>query len=101
MSFLVKTKPGTSYPEFFDHWLDVHAPNVRAVMRRAGGFRYVVSHSVDPEREPYAGLAELYFPDPSAWKRFRETVKPDGMERWVDAEKTVVLRSGTEMVGIP
>jgi hypothetical protein len=101
MSFLVKAKRGTNYTELFDHWLDVHVPNVADVMRRVGGFRYVVNHSVDPEHEPFAGLAELYFPDPSGWTRYRETIKPDGMERWVDPDNTIVLRARTEMVGIP
>jgi hypothetical protein len=101
MSFLVKAKPGTSYTDLFDHWLDVHVPNVRHVMERVGGFRYVVNHSVDPEHEPFAGLAELYFPEPSGWTRYRETIKPDGMERGVDPDNTIVLRANTELVGIP
>jgi hypothetical protein len=70
-------------------------------MYLAGGFRYVVSHSIDPDNEPFAGMAELYFPDASGWSRYREVMKPDGMERWVDGERTVVLRAHTEMIGIP
>lgn len=101
MSFLVAAKPDTDYEVFFAHWLDVHVPNVKATMDTVGGFRYVVSHSLDPVDEPYAGMAELYFRDPSGWAGYRETIKPDGMERWVDGERMHVLRAHTEMVGIP
>ncbi len=59
MSFLVGAKPGTDYAAFFDHWLNVHVPNVRATMEDVGGFQYVVNHSMEPETVPYAGLAEL------------------------------------------
>ena len=41
----------------FDHWLDVHVPNVREVMGKIGGFRYVVSHSLEPDTE-HAGMAD-------------------------------------------
>ena len=100
VTFLVKALPGIDYDELFPHWLGVHAPNVRGVMEEAGGFRYVVSHSMTPNTEPYAGMAELYFPDVDAWRRYKGTIQPDGMERWVDASGTVVLRSHTEMIGI-
>ena len=99
MSFLVKVKPDTDHNEFFDHWLSVHAPNVNGVMHEVGGFRYVISHSIEPEREPYAGMAELYFADPSGWERYQQIIKPDGMERWVDG--VTVLTSDTEMIGLP
>ena len=46
-------------------------------------------------------MAELYFADPSGWKRYRETINPDGMERWVDPTATLALRGRTEMIGIP
>ena len=51
--------------------------------------------------EPYAGLAELYFHDESGWARYREAIKPDGMEEWVDPNGTLVLRGRTEMIGLP
>jgi hypothetical protein len=101
MTFLVKAKTATPFDELFEHWLNVHVPNVTNVMRKVDGFRYVVSHSIDPANEPYAGMAELYFSDDSGWKRYRETIKPDGMERWVDGEATLALRGRTEMIGIP
>ena len=76
-------------------------PNVTATMNEVGGFRYVVSHSLEPAAESYAGMAELYFSDASGWASYRDHIRPDGMERYVDADATLVFYSGTEMVGIP
>ena len=101
VTFLVAAKAGTDYAAFFKHWLDVHVPNVKGTMDAVGGFRYAVSHSFEPADEPFAGMAELYFHDPSGWAAYRETIKADGMERWVDGERMLVLRAHTEMVGIP
>jgi len=100
VTFLVALKAGADRDAFFAHWLDVHVPNVRETMTAVGGFRYVVGHSLEPETEPYAGMAELYFPDPAGWAAYRERIEPDGMAEWVDYDATAVLQSGTEMVGI-
>ena len=101
MTYLVAAKPGTDYDAFFAHWLNIHVPNVKATMQSVGGFRYVVSHSIDPGDEPYAGMAELYFHDPSGWLGWREAIQPDGMEAWIDGQRMLILGSCTEMVGIP
>jgi len=101
ISFLVKAKPGTDYEAFFTHWLNVHVPNVKNIMNWVGGFRHIVSHSVEPTEAPYAGLAEIYFHDASGWDRYRELIKPDGMEEWVDPAGMQILRGSTEMIGIP
>ncbi len=101
VTFLVKTKEGVEFGPFFEHWLSVHVPNVKATMEQVDGFSYVVSHSIDPQSEPYAGMAELYFHDESGWSRYRETIRPDGMEQWVDPDGTLVLRASTEMIGLP
>lgn len=101
ISFLVGAKKGTDFDKFFSHWLSVHVPNVRSVMEQVGGFRYTVSHSIDPLAEPYAGLAELYFPDESGWTKYVETIKADGMEEWVDGQNMLVLSGQTEMIGVP
>ena len=101
ITFLVAAKTNTDFDALFAHWLDVHVPNVTSVMHQVGGFRYVVSHSLNPEQEPYAGMAELYFPDASGWQRYRETIEPDGMERWGSDTETLALRAHTEMIGIP
>lgn len=100
ITFLVGLKQGADCGALFDHWLDVHVPNVTRTMAAVGGFRYVVSHSLEPEAEAYAGMAELYFPDAAGWAGFREQIRPDGMERWVDDNAIMVFYSGTEMVGI-
>lgn len=84
---------------FFDHWLKVHVPNARSVMQQVGGFRYIVSHSLDPLQAPYVGMAELYFPNHGNWLEFIKALKPDGMEKWVDS--SLVLGAVTEMIGIP
>jgi len=100
ISFLVKAKPDTDYDKLFPHWLNVHVPNVRSVMEQVGGFRYTVNHSINPQSEPYAGLAELYFPDETGWAKYQQTITADGMEEWVD-RGTLVLSGRTEMIGLP
>jgi hypothetical protein len=101
VTYLICQQPDTDSGDFFEHWLNVHVPNVRATMNEVGGFRYVVSHSLEPAAESYAGMAELYFLDPSGWAGYRERIRADGMEKWVDVDNIQVLFSGTEMVGIP
>ena len=101
ITYLVAAKPAADIDALLRHWLDIHVPNVAATMQRAGGFRYVVSHSIAPADEPYAGMAELYFHDAGDCERWREIIEPDGMERWMDGERTLALGADTEMVGIP
>ena len=79
----------------FDHWLDVHVPNVREVMGKIGGFRYVVSHSLEPDTEPYAGMAELYFPNEKGWDDYRAVFEPDDGD-FIDKEGTMRFHSGTD-----
>ena len=101
VTYLVAARPDTDYDEFFAHWLNIHVPNVKATMEAVGGFRYVVSHSIDPINEPYAGMAELYYHDPKDSVRWRETIEADGMEKWIDSTRMLILSARTEMVGIP
>ena len=101
VSFLVKAKEDTDFDKFYSHWLNTHVPNVRSVMEQVGGFRYVVSHSINPLAEPYAGLAELYFHDEAEWTKYGKIIRPDGMEEWVDGGGTLVLGGRTEMIGLP
>ena len=100
VTFLVKAKPDVEWDEFFRVWLEDHAPNVKETMNKIGGLRYVVSHSISPDNEPYAGMAELYFPDPSGWARYGETITPDPFGPMVDPEGSVWFGSDTEMIGI-
>ena len=101
VSFFVKARSDCNYDAFFAHWLNVHVPNVRKTLIAANGFGYVVSHSIEPDLERYAGLAEVYFRDETGWARYRDAIEPDGMEEWVDPTGTLVLRARTEMIGIP
>ncbi|MDK1025262.1 MAG: EthD domain-containing protein [Gammaproteobacteria bacterium] len=101
VSYLVKAKVGIDFDQFYSHWLHTHVPNVSSIMAQVGGFRYVVSHSIEPQVEPYAGLAELYFHDEAEWAEYRKAIKPDGMEEWVDGRGTLVLGAKTEMIGLP
>ena len=101
VNFLVKAKEGADFDKFYSHWLNTHIPNVRSTMDKVEGFRYVVSHSIDPQAEPYAGMAELYFHDETGWTKYQEVIKPDGMEDWIDRDGTLVLIGRTEMLGLP
>ena len=98
---LLSAKPGVNADDLFAHWLGVHAPNVRGVLEQVGALRYVVSHSMEPDVDPYVGMAEVYFPDKDALRRFGELYKPDGLENMHDASARLQFMSGTEMVGIP
>lgn len=100
VTFMVALQDGADRNALFDHWLDVHVPNVRATMEKVGGFRYAVSHSLEPKTEPYVGMAELYFPDASGWSAYKENIRSDGMEQWVDYDAMAIFHSRTEMVGI-
>ncbi len=97
---LVAARPGVDVQHMFDHWLHAHGPNVQETMTKVGGFRYAVSLSTDLEHAPYAGMAELYFPDRTAQAAFWDILKPDGFQEFSDPERTVRFRCGTEMVGI-
>ena len=101
ITFLVAAKPDIDFAALFDHWLQVHIPNVRETMHKVGGTRYVVSHSLQPEEEAFAGMAELYFPTFDGWRDYKANIKDDGMGQWVADEGTHILRAHTEMVGIP
>lgn len=97
---LVPLREGVSMEKLVDHWLDVHLPNVVENLKKVGGFRYVVNLSTDMDRAPYAGMPELWFPDLAAQQRFWQEIKPDGFAEVADAERTVRLLCGTEMVGV-
>ena len=101
VTFLVTAKPNLDWSDFYRTWLEDHAPNVRKVMSEIGGFHYVISHSMNPNGEPYAGMAELCFTDPSGWRKYGETITPDAFTPMVDTESSVWFGSDTRMIGIP
>lgn len=99
LTSLVTAKPGVNHDAMYRQWLDVHAPTAAAVIEKHGGFRYVVSLSLDPANAPYTAMAELYFDNADAWQACAAELTPDGMEAYI--ERTEFLTAGTEMVGIP
>ena len=100
-TFLVSAKKGIDYDQLFQHWLGAHAANAKSVLEKTGGFRYVIGHSTQPKTSKYVGMAELYFSRPDQFLDFNKSLEPDGMEKWIDAEKMSVLVSTTKMIGIP
>jgi hypothetical protein len=100
-TFLVSAKKDVDYDQLFQHWLGAHAANAKSVLEKTGGFRYVIAHSTQPKTSKYVGMAELYFSRRDQFLDFNKTLQPDGMEKWIDAEKMSVLVSTTKMIGIP
>lgn len=99
ITYLVTARPDVDYTAFYDHWLDVHVPSVLDTMNTTGGIRYVVSHSLDPASEPYAGMAELYFQDEASAQAFGRALPDDGIGAFIaDLD---LYTSGTEFIGIP
>ena len=99
--FLVAARSGVDFEAMFDHWLNVHVPNVMNTMRQADGLRYNLSLSIDPLNAPYAGLAELYFGSRDDWVRYRDLITADGLETYVNDEASFYVGCETEMIGIP
>jgi len=97
---LLVAKADTDHDALFDHWLNIHAPNVARVMEQVGATRYVISHSMEPDIDPYVGMAELYFPDKDSLRSYLKIYESDGIENFVDADAQLVFRSTTELVGI-
>ncbi len=98
---LVKPREGVDLEAMHRHWLEVHAPYAAEVFARVGAYRYVVGLSVCPEKEAFAGMAEMYFHEPNGMQRYVEEAEPDGMDDFVDGAGTLVFETGTEMIGIP
>lgn len=61
----------------------------------------MISQSMEPAVDPYAGMAELYFPDKDALRRYLDTYESDGIEQLGDRNAQLTFRSTTELVGIP
>ncbi|MEM7405697.1 MAG: EthD domain-containing protein [Pseudomonadota bacterium] len=96
---LVAARPGVDLDDMFAHWLGAHVTNVMQCLEQVGGLRYVVSLSTDLEHAPYAGMAELYFPDAAARTAFWDIIQPDGFQDFVDAGKTRRFTGATEFIG--
>jgi len=98
---ILTAKADADVGALFDHWLNVHAPNVAGVMNQVGATRYVISQSTEPDVDPYVGMAEMYFPDKTALRNYLNMYESDGIEQFVDSDAQLTFRSSTEMIGIP
>ena len=96
---LVAARQEVDIDAMFSHWLEVHAPNVVRCMEEVGGIRYMVSLSTDLAHAPYAGMAELYFPDELARQAFWDIIEPDGFQDYADPETTRRFVASTEFIG--
>lgn len=101
VNYLVPALEDIDYDAFYQHWLEVHVPNIRSWMIESGGFRYVVSHSIFPDLAPYAGMAELYFHHERDWQKCQTLMRADGMEKFVDSARMDIMYGDTEMIGVP
>lgn len=99
--FLLPKKSGVIYEEFLECWRSIHVPVVLSAMQQSGGFRYCFSESLDSDNAPWAGMAELFFPDQSAARTFLSLVPPDDFQNYYDRDNRLMLGSVTEMIGIP
>ena len=68
-------------------------------MGKIGGFRYVVSHSLEPDTSPTRGWPSS-ISNEKGWDDYRAVFEPDGFGDLIDPEATLRFHSGTEMVGI-
>ncbi len=93
----VRRRDDVSADEFFDHWLQIHAPNVGEYLTRTdGAFRYVVNHAIDaPDDAPFHGVAELWYADEAASQAHLGAVPLDGFEQ---LSSDILFLKGREQV---
>lgn len=96
----VKAREGVSHDQITEQWLTVHAPNVARAFAAAGGIRYVVNISTEPEVDGWAGMAELWFDPSGGWEKLVSLVEPDGFHRYADVFGAQHHLGHTEMLGI-
>lgn len=91
----VRRAPGVDAGQFFDHWLDVHAPNVAATLGAVdGGLRYVVNHATDADDDArFHGVAEVWYRDGEAAKAHLAAIGDDGFNELC---ADVLFTMGTE-----
>ncbi len=96
---LVSAKSGIDRQDIYQHWLDVHAPNVARELRStAGGLRYAVSFATQGPSEPeFAGMAELWYQSADASRAHAEKLEDDGFGRYTGAATMLI---GREIVGV-
>ncbi len=99
LTALVRAKASVDRQDLYQHWLDVHAPNVARVLRStAGGLRYALSFATQGPDEPeFAGMAELWYESAGASRAHAEKLKDDGFGRYTDGATMLV---GREIIGV-
>lgn len=98
---LAVARAGVDFEALYRCWLTEHAADVARVLHRAGGFRYVVSLSLEPAAEPYVAMSELYFTAADGFTRLQAEADFGALDRWLQPERSLVFRSTTELIGIP
>ena len=93
-------KDQRDHETFTDYWLNDHAPRVANRQQEAGALRYVVSISQESD-ELYAGMSELYFESAATARKYFSVREQDELESWLNQDRTLVMTSQTEMIGIP
>ena len=100
VTMLAALKDQSDHQTFTEYWLNDHAPRAVDRQREAGALRYVVSISYESD-EPYAGMAELYFENTATARKYFSEREQDELESWLDKDRSLVMTSQTEMIGIP
>lgn len=100
LTALVRPKAGADRDALYQHWLNVHAPNVAAGLEATeGALRYVLSLATQGASEPeLAGLAELWYESAGASRAHAEKLADDGFGRYAEPAGLLV---GREIVGVP
>lgn len=99
LTVFVRRRPGTSADAFFEHWLDVHGPNMgRHLEATDGGLRYVINfdHGADDDAE-FHGVAEVWYRDSEAAKVHTSSLTDDGFGEHASAREMLYI-AGNEIV---
>ena len=78
--FCVRRRPDITPEAFYDYWLNTHGPKVRSVAEKIGAWKYIQSHTCEPEinqallesrnlQPPYDGITEVWWDDAEALNR--------------------------------
>ena len=75
--FCVRRRPDITPEAFYDYWLNTHGPKVRSVAEKIGAWKYIQSHTCEPEinqallesrnlQPAYDGITEVWWDDAAA-----------------------------------
>lgn len=76
----LRRSPEVTADRYFEHWLDVHAPNVaKSLEATDGGLRYVVNIDTEADDDAlFHGVAEVWYRDVDASKVHLGSISDDG-----------------------